>query len=457
MSACLPGTAPLTLYEDLDATVAFRACGQGVSLAQFLADVARVAETLPAAQHVLNGCVDRYHFAVGFAAIALRGAVSVLPSTYAPETIRQLQAQTADVYCLHDQSVDVPLPKVLFPELPRSGSWPPAMGVSRIALKQKVAIVFTSGTSGSAVGHPKTWGSLVTGAYQQAQRLGISASAPYAVVGTVPPQHMYGLESTVMLALHGRSRISSARPFYPHDIVSALMCVPRPRLLVTSPVHLRALLSSGLTVPPVDAILCATAPLPLALAKEAERVLGAPLHEIYGATEAGQIASRRPAIDPVWQLLPGLSLRHLGDQFWVEGGHVEEPALLNDLIAPQGSHRFELLGRGTDVINVAGKRSSLAFLEQQLLNIPGVLDGVFYMPDEDLAGPVARLTAFVVAPGLTAAAIDEALRARIDPVFLPRPLYFVSALPRLDTGKLPLSTLRALFAAVAPTVGNQRG
>jgi len=52
----------------------------------------------------------------------------------------------------------------------------------------------------------------------------------------------------------------------------------------------------------------------------------------------------------------------------------------------------------------------------------------------------------VVAPALDAARLLEALRERIDAVFLPRPLLFVARLPRNDTGKLPLAALQSLAA-----------
>jgi acyl-coenzyme A synthetase/AMP-(fatty) acid ligase len=50
----------------------------------------------------------------------------------------------------------------------------------------------------------------------------------------------------------------------------------------------------------------------------------------------------------------------------------------------------------------------------------------------------------VVAPTLDAAAILSALRERVDPAFLPRPLLLVEALPRNETGKLPQQALQAL-------------
>jgi acyl-coenzyme A synthetase/AMP-(fatty) acid ligase len=60
---------------------------------------------------------------------------------------------------------------------------------------------------------------------------------------------------------------------------------------------------------------------------------------------------------------------------------------------------------------------------------------------------VARLRAFVVAPGLSMAALRAALRERIDPAFMPRPLLFVERLPRNSTGKLPREALQALARA----------
>ncbi|MEZ0245316.1 MAG: beta-hydroxyacyl-ACP dehydratase, partial [Methylophilaceae bacterium] len=110
-----------------------------------------------------------------------------------------------------------------------------------------------------------------------------------------------------------------------------------------------------------------------------------------------------------------------------------------------GAGRFLLHGRSQDLVNIAGKRSSLAHLNVQLTAIPGVVDGAFYMPDEVTHDHVTRLAACVVAPELDAKTLLKALRERIDPVFLPRPLLFVDALPRNSTGKLPREALKNLI------------
>src|SRR5690606_23444979 len=108
----------------------------------------------------------------------------------------------------------------------------------------------------------------------------------------------------------------------------------------------------------------------------------APLLEIYGCTESGQVASRRPVEDPAWQLLPGVQMRTDNEGAWVYGGHVEGEVQLSDHIAPQGSDRFVLLGRHADMVNIVGKRTSIAHLNAQLQSIPGVVDGCFLQPDE---------------------------------------------------------------------------
>ncbi len=92
------------------------------------------------------------------------------------------------------------------------------------------------------------------------------------------------------------------------------------------------------------------------------------------------------------------------------------------------------------MVNIAGKRASLAALNRQLGLIPGVRDGIFFIPD-DQPGVATRLVALVVAPGLTESTILSELRKVIDPAFLPRPLYLLDNLPRTATGKLPRDTL----------------
>jgi acyl-coenzyme A synthetase/AMP-(fatty) acid ligase len=436
---------PFLGHRDNSSVVAWRGA-RPLRVSDFLSDLAALADALPDRRYLVNLCKDRYRFAVGLAAALLRDQVSLLPPAHTPELLRALKHRYAGLYALSDGGAETDvLETVDYPQTARAGQ---TLDMPAFPSSSQAAIAFTSGSTGEPTPHPKSWGRLTMGAVSEAQRLGLDRAGRVAVVGTVPPQHMYGLESTVLLALRNGLALHAARPFYPADIRVALEQVPGDRVLVTTPVHLRALLAEQTHLPPLRLILSATAPLSAEMAAEAEARYSAPLHEVYGFTEAGMVATRRTAQGPQWHALPGVRLWRDDRGVRVGGGHVPAEVGATDLIELKDPHTFLLHGRSADLVNIAGKRSSLAYLDQQLVAIEGVEDGVFFMPD----GPpesVTRLMAFVVAPGLSREAVVSALRARIDAAFLPRPLCIVDALPRDATGKLSRQALTGLAQAVA--------
>ncbi|MGB2903982.1 MAG: AMP-binding protein [Candidatus Dechloromonas phosphoritropha] len=436
---------PLLGHASLDDVFAWRPSGP-VRVREFLADAASLAAQLPAGRNFLNLCHDRYRFTVGLAAGLISGRTSLQPAAQSADTLRQVRAACPDVFCLCDGDFDSgDLPRINFPELvavdPEKVVKIPEIPAARIAAR-----LFTSGSTGLPLPHDKTWGGLARNGRAGARRLGMVAR-PHAIVATVPAQHSYGFESTVLLALHGNCPFWTGKPFYPQDIITALDAVPRPRMLVTTPFHLAALLAAGLDLPAVDLLLSATAPLSAQLAAEAEKRFAAPLHEIYGCTEAGQIASRRTTADQAWRLLADVRLEQDGERTTAFGGHVEGRVVLSDSIEILGDGRFLLHGRHADLVNIAGKRSSLAYLNHQIAALPGVADAVFFLPDDEMTDGIGRLCALVVAPGVARRQLLAALRERIDPAFLPRPLILVDTLPRDATGKLPRERLLGLYAS----------
>jgi len=449
LSAAATEAAPLLAHGSLEAPLAYRA-GRPLTVRRYLEDVRALAALLPPTRHVLNVCADRYRFAVGLGACLVSQRVSLLPSTHTPEVIRRLQALMPDVLCLCDSAQhDIDLPHWQWQEPLAGGARDRAAlaQIPRLPPEQLAAIVFTSGSTGTPLPYHKRWGRLAQCVRVEAERLGLDARA-WTLIATVPPQHMYGFESSVLLALLNGHAFAAEHPFYPADIVAAVSAAPRPRALITTPVHLHTLIAAGLELPALDLVVSATAPLAPALALEAERLFGARLVEIYGSTETGQMASRRAGAQEPWQLWPGVRLRLDGELCYADGGHIEQPTALCDVLEPIGEQRFVLHGRKADLVNVAGKRSSLGYLNAQLLAIPGVLDGAFFWPQSAARGVigVSRPAAAVVAPGLSAAQLRTALRERIDPVFLPRPLLLLERLPRNSTGKLPQEALQRLAA-----------
>ena len=435
---------PLIRNFDAGAAFAFRN-GRRIRVEEFLGEVRRLADLLPDRHYVVNLCSDRYQFTVGLCAALLRRQVNLLPPNATPDLLKRLSLEYPGLYCLSDGAVH-PLEMFLYRQPP--GRSAETASVPHIPAEQVATIGFTSGSTGQPIPHPKSWGALATSGLAELERLDVAAHRNMSVLGTVPQQHMYGLEFTVLMVMQGGLAMHAGRPFFPSDICAELDALPRPRGLVTTPVHLRVLLAEASELPSVDFLLCATAPLSPQLAIEAETRFAAPLHEIYGCTEAGQIGSRRPAQTHEWRPLPGVSFFQDEKGTWVKGGHVESEVLLADVIELRNRNIFLLHGRTADLVNIAGKRTSLAHLNFHLNSIEGVRDGAFVMPEED-DGTVTRLTAFVVAPGLAGETIMAALRRRIDAAFLPRPLCFVEALPRNETGKLPRMALDDLVARLA--------
>ncbi len=381
----------------------------------------------------------------------VRRQVNLLPPNETRYAIERLARQYPDLYCLTDRpSGPAPLVTVRFEE--RAS---PAIALAQAPAfpqDQLAAIVFTSGSTGEPLPYPKSWGALAAVARAEIGMLGLHDMAGIALLGTVPPQHVFGLEATVLTVLQGGCAMHAGRPFYPADIRAELASLPRPRGLVTTPVHLRVLLSEADEPPPADFLLCATAPLSLELAAQAEARFAAPLYEIYGCTESGGIAARRTVHSVEWRAMTGIRLRADGESAWVSGGHVGAEVPLADVIELQGTDRFVLHGRTADLVNIAGKRTSLAHLNHQLNSIKGVRDGAFVVPDQQ-GEAVARLAAYVVATGLNRKSLMAAQRRRVDAAFLPRPLHFLESLPRNETGKLPRESLRALDTELARRAG----
>jgi acyl-coenzyme A synthetase/AMP-(fatty) acid ligase len=447
---------PLIGHRDLDQIIAWRN-GAGIAAGQFLACAEFLAAALPAGSLILNLCEDRYRFMVGLAAALIAGRTTLLPPNRTERMLAQMAAAHPGCAALADE----PITEARFPVMPFPERAEESGRVSRvpsIAGDQLAAIVYTSGSTGEPKPNPKRWEKLVAGAHAERAALGLAADASCNFLGTVPPQHMYGLESTVVMPMVIGGAIHPARPLLPLDVKRALDSLPAPRVLVTTPIHIHACLTSEVSMAPLELVVSAAAPLAPDMAAHTERRMHARVVELYGSSETGVVAARRPTASPAFRTMLDIRLERDGGVWMFAGGHVPGRIAVSDLLRKISDTEFLLEGRATDMINIAGKRTSLGDLNHKLLEIPGVRDGVFHAR-ESSDGHVVRLVAFVVAPELSTGKVLAALRRSVDPAFLPRPLVKVDQLPRAATGKLTLEALRSLAAeaeratpAVAPIV-----
>ena len=180
-------TIALLAHSTPTAVIAYRA-GVPITAQRFLSDAEHLARSLPAGDHVLNVCTDRYHFTVGLAACLMTGRVSLLPSSHTPEVIGQLGGFAPDAFCLTDDPrCDIDMPRVHYPEEctahpetePAADA---AWTVPEIPATQLAAIVFTSGSTGTPLPYKKTWGRLVRCVRDGAPRLGLLDGRSHVLV-----------------------------------------------------------------------------------------------------------------------------------------------------------------------------------------------------------------------------------------------------------------------------------
>lgn len=406
---------------------------------QFLAHATALARQLPDHQYIINLAADRYTFFLGFCAAVIAGQCTLMPQNRQPQTLQRLANKYPDCYAFGDTGlqdihcfdgdIGVPPADAIDPAVPD------------IPDHQLCAIAFTSGSTGDATPNRKYWKTIRVSTQSNIGLMVGDVTDPVSLLATVPPQHMWGFETSILLPLFSNVAVSYHTPLFPQDIFDALESLPEPRALVSSPIHLAALLDANIAAIRIDRIFSATAPMSAQLAQNLEQYFGARVIEIFGCSEAGTLAVRHTASESLWRLSKSFSLEVGENRTLIKAEHLPEDVVLQDVVELVDDHRFRWLGRHQDMVNIAGKRGSLADLNNRLNAIPGVIDGVIFMPDDNSK----RLAALVVAPGMEPSDILDKLRLGIDPAFLPRPIFLVPMLPRQETGKLARKIVVELF------------
>jgi acyl-coenzyme A synthetase/AMP-(fatty) acid ligase len=434
------------LLERSPEDILFRGRDFEVTAAQLLGAAKRLSQLLPPGAAVVNVCQDRFDFTVSLLAAVSVNQPVLLPANRHPATVQALLDATPGACLIHDDDA-MPGLQVAHRIRAISGLEGPceAGAVPGIDDDQLCVVAFTSGSTGVPKANLKYWRTLRAGTRVNGLRLFAGLAGDIKVVATVPSQHMYGLETTVLAPLFLPLEVCTARPFYPSDVAAVLESVGAPRVLVTTPIHLKALLSAKVALPRVARVISATAPLPVEHARAAEAAFADEVLEVYGCTETGCLASRRCALDEPWRLLPDFSLTESNGVSVASAPHLHEAVELNDVLEREADGCFRIVGRSADILNIAGKRGSLSELTMRLLSIPGVRDGIVFVP----AGgrdDVGRVAAMVVTDRPVQAVIEELSRV-VDPVFLPRPMFIVDRLPRSEVGKLDHRAVNELWMA----------
>ena len=419
----------------------FKLTPGAITTNQFLHHVHSLATKLPRAEHAINLCENRYLFLVSLCAVIIRGQTNLLPSNKNVATQRRLSKRYPNTYVVHDGCTEIaPVEQFNI----RQCKLEPSVGsheIDLIACDHVAVISFTSGSTGDSKPNIKTWRTLTDSTEINARYMLTGEKKTITHLATVPGQHMWGLETSVLMALFKNVCLVDAQPLFPNTIVSILNSLPSPRTLISTPLHLRALYQSNVSLPKLTSILSATAPLSKELAQDIERTFGTQLREVYGCSECGSMAVRRTSETNVWQRFSELTFNASDTgRIRVNADHLPGSTLLEDQIEIIDQDHFMLRGRSSDQINIAGKRGSLDEINKVLQAFTGLIDGVVLFPPQSQSVP--RLVALVVlVNGIEKSLLRSHFRTYLDPAFVPRPIIEVDKLPREDNGKLIKSKL----------------
>jgi acyl-CoA synthetase (AMP-forming)/AMP-acid ligase II len=219
-------------------------------------------------------------------------------------------------------------------------------------------------------------------------------------------------------------------------------------------------------LPKLRLCISAGAPLPVSVAKKFREKFGLPIHSFYGASECGGICYDREATNEVegfvGQPMNGVDLKMVdvgleasqicvrsaavGDGYFPEP---DEPNLGGGFFVPDDllsktANGFRIVGRVSDLINVAGKKVNPAEVEAHLLRFGGVRQAVVFGRESALRNE--EVAACVVASGVTEPDLLEFCRGVLSVWQVPRRIFVVDAVPVNERGKISRRQLAQRFA-----------
>lgn len=400
--------------------------GQLLNRGHLWADVRALAARLPNRPYLFNLCENRYLFCICLLAAAARRQTCLLPPSGQIAVIEEIVGDYPGAYLAAEkpQTSQIDYFEVAIPNSRETASLP------EFDWHSPSVIAFTSGSTGRPKPCAHSLNTFAISADMAIRALGLSQQR-YVMVSTTPPQHMYGLETSVFWPLCSQLMLCDARPFFPEDVRQAIAAAPYPAILTTTPTHLRALVKAEGRWDNLAGVISATDTLSKQLAGETAAILGQSPYEIYGSTETLSFACRQTGQDTLWHTYTGARLCRRDNKVWLESPHLASASPLQDNVEIKTDSCFAVLGRDSDMVKIGGKRISLTELNRRLTDIEGVEDGFCFLLPENMD----RLGA-VVAGRINRQTIREGLQAYVNEVFLPRKIIFVDTIPRNAAGKL---------------------
>src|SRR6058998_1509785 len=289
--------------------------------------------------------------------------------------------------------------------------------------------------------------------------------------GVIPISHSYGFSNLLTPLIARGVRMILSRDRTPRAILSDL-ARSEPTVFPGMPVFYQAFceMDPVPVLPKLRLCISAGAPLPRAVAKKFREKFNLPIHSFYGSSECGGICYDRETTNEVegfvGQPMAGVGIELLEPESSasqirvrsaaVADGYFPEPhesklrngAFVPDDLLARDDSGFKIVGRISDVINVAGKKVNPEEVEAHLLRFSGVREAVVFgrpaaagvLRNEEVAACV------VVSPHVTESDLLRFCRAALSAWQVPKRIFIVDAVPMSERGKISRRDLARRFS-----------
>lgn len=287
--------------------------------------------------------------------------------------------------------------------------------------------------------------------------------------GVIPLSHSYGFSNLVTPVLVRGVALVLSRDRMPRAVLDDLARTGA-TVFPGMPVFYQAFceLENAPPLPKLRLCISAGAPLPLEVARRFRQKFQRSIHSFYGSSECGGICYDRDArleeagfvgspmegvkIELLEPSVPASLIRiqstaagdgyfpqpdpeKLGDGFFVP----------DDLLSLSGDG-FRIVGRVSDVINVAGKKVNPAEVEAELMRFDGVRAVVVFGRESVLRNE--EVAACVAASGsVREAELLEFCRTRLSGWQVPKRIFFVEEIPVNERGKVSRRELAQRYSS----------
>jgi acyl-CoA synthetase (AMP-forming)/AMP-acid ligase II len=224
-------------------------------------------------------------------------------------------------------------------------------------------------------------------------------------------------------------------------------------------------------LPKLRLCISAGAPLPRAVAKKFREKFNLTIHSFYGASECGGICyDREPTNEEegfVGQPIKGIDVEMLdpsapasqiqvhsaavADGYFPEPDHEKlgDGIFVPDDLLARDDLGFKIVGRISDVINVAGKKVNPAEVEAHLLRFTGVRQAIVFGRPAGAGLRNEEVAACVVAsPDVTESDLLRFCRTALSAWQVPKRIFVVDTIPTNERGKISRRDLARRFSMI---------